>query len=229
MTDLLTTEQQAKIEALVQQMKLAKGVGTKENACSIAAINLALTGELTDDIPDCMSEVIGKWIIAIQDRMPDDMRNSDEWKRLLPLAAGTGRTKEPERLSIMMDWMWESLKLLQPFADAKGFGKEWAAMCVEKSHAAAFAAYAAYVATVAAANADAAYAAAATYAAAYAAAEAATYAAIATADYADYAADHAVTFAAYAAYAANAVVSTTHAVAWQTINPPALLEKLINV
>ena len=169
-------------------MELTKGVGTKKNACSIAAINLALTGELTDDIPDCMSEVIGKWIIAIQDRMPDDMRNSDEWKRLLPLAAGTGRTKESERLSIIMDWMWESLKLLQPFADAKGFGEEWAAMCVEKSHAAANSA------ANAAAN--------AAYAAAYAAANAAAGAAYAAANSAD---------------------------AWQVINPPALLEKLINV
>lgn len=174
MSDLLTTEQQAKIEALVQQMELTRGVGTEESACSVAAINLALTGELTDKIPDCMSEVTGKWIIGIQDRMPSEMRNSSEWKRLLPLAAGTGRTKESERLSIIMDWMWESLKLIQPFADAKGFGEKWAAMCVEKSHAAACAADA-------------------------------------------------------ATYAANAAACAANAAAWQTINPLALLEKLINV
>lgn len=193
MTDLLTTEQQAKIEALVQQMELTKGVGTKENACSIAAINLALTGELTDKIPDCMSEVIGKWIITIQDRMPDALRNSQEWKRLLPLAAGTGRDHEAKRLSIIMDWMWESLKLAQPYADANGFGEEWAAMCVEKSHAAANAAYSA-----------------ACSAAAYAA-NAAAYAANA------------------AATAADAAADAAEAGAWQVINPPALLEKLINV
>ena len=168
MSDLLTTKQQADISALVQRMELTRGVGTEESACSIAAINLALTGELTDIIPNCMSRVIGKWIIAIQDRMPDDMRNSDEWKRLLPLAAGTGHTKESERLSIIVDWMWESLRMFQPFADAKGFG---------------------------------------------AAANAAPYSA-ANAAYA-------------AAYAANAAANSADA--WQTINPPALLEKLINV
>jgi hypothetical protein len=219
MTDLLTTEQQAKIEALVQQMELTKGVGTKENACSVAAINLALIGELTDKIPDCMSEVIGKWIITIQDRMPDDMRNSDEWKRLLPLAAGTGRTKEPERLSIIMDWMWESLKLLQPFADANGFGEEWAAMCVQKSHDAANAANAAACSAAAYAAHAGAYAAnAAAHAAAYSSSAAysaaAAVAAIAT---------------AVAAAVTTADSAAAYSAAWQTINPPALLEKLINV
>jgi hypothetical protein len=207
MTNLLTTEQRAKIEALVQQMWLTKGVGTRENACSVAAINLALTGELTDEIPDCMSEVTGKWIIGIQDRMPSEMRNSSEWKRLLPLAAGTGRTKEPERLSIVMDWMWESLKPVQPFADANGFGEKWAKMCIEKSIDAAYAAYAA---------ATAAYAATASYA-------------VTAASYA---------YATSYAYAASCAAAATglrisHFIteddAWQVINPPALLEKLINV
>lgn len=214
MSDLLTTKQQAKIEALVQQMELTRGVGTEESACSVAAINLALTGELTDDIPDCMSEVIGKWIITIQDRMPDDMRNSDEWKRLLPLAAGTGRTKESERLFIIMDWMWESLGMFQPFADAKGFGEKWAAMCVEKSHAVAYSAYSA-----------------ARRAAAYSAAAAANAAAVANAAAAAANAAAAInaTHAYAAIYAAVAAVTTICADAWQVINPPALLEKLINV
>jgi hypothetical protein len=72
-------------------MTLPSGLGTEESACSIAAINLALTGELTDDIPDCMSEVIGRWIIPTQDAMPAELRNSPRWKSLLPLAAGTGQ------------------------------------------------------------------------------------------------------------------------------------------
>src|SRR6476661_3832939 len=81
---------------------LPTGIGTKEEACSIAAINLALTGKLTDRIPECMSPVIGKWIIRIQDAMPDEMRNSAAWKALLPAAAGTGRDREADRLRIIM-------------------------------------------------------------------------------------------------------------------------------
>jgi hypothetical protein len=213
----LTPAQQASIAALVQRMELSAGLGTEEHACSIAAINLALTGELTDSIPACMSSVIGEWIIRVQDRMPLEMRNSSEWKRLLPLAAGTGRTKEPERLSIVMDWMWESLKLVQPFADANGFGEEWTKMCIEKSIDAAYAAARAANAAARAANATATHAANAAYAA---------YAATAT---------HA-THAANAANAANAAARAglrishfiTEDDAWQAINPPGLLERLIH-
>ena len=69
----ITTEQQQAIASLVASMTLTQGVGTKESACSIAAINLALSGELTDRIPVCMSVVIGKWIIGVQDEMPSNM------------------------------------------------------------------------------------------------------------------------------------------------------------
>jgi len=190
LTSTLTPEQQAKIRDLVTPMHLPSGLGSKEAACSIAAINLALTGELTDSIPECMSRVIGKWIIRVQDAMPDSIRNSDEWKNLLPLAAGTGREKEAERRDMIMGWMWGALENLQPLADERGFGKAWATMTAEKSAAAAYAAYAA-----------AAYAAAA-YAAYAAAAAAAAYAAYAVA--AAVAADAVAAVAADAAAAAYA-------------------------
>jgi hypothetical protein len=212
----LTTEQRAAIAALIEPMSLAEGVGSKESACSIAAINLALTGELTDRIPDCMSEVIGRWIIRIQDRMAASIRNSAEWKRLLPLAAGTGRDKEQQRLALIMDWMWRTLSLVQPVADANGFGTEWAAMLREKTRAASAAAHAAaYTAT----------------AAAYAAAHAADYTAAAHA--ADYTA--AAAAATAAAYAADYTAAAAHAAdytagaAWQAINPCGLLQELIAV
>jgi len=134
----ITLEQQTAIAAKLASMHLPSGLGDEEAACSIAAINLALTGKLTDDIPPCMSEVIGKWIIRIQDAMPDDMRNSERWKQLLPRAAGTGRAKEKERLAIILDWMWESvLPTLQPLADKHGFGREWQTMTTERTKAAA--------------------------------------------------------------------------------------------
>lgn len=134
----ITIEQQDAIRAFVTKHHLPSGLGTKEEACSIAAINLVLTGELTDSIPACMSPVIGKWIIGVQDAMPDAMRNSDEWRLLLPLAAGTGRNHEAERSAILLDWMWDVvLPELQTLADSQGYGKEWKAMTTEKTAAAA--------------------------------------------------------------------------------------------
>ena len=166
---MATIAQQNAISAYLQGRHIPAGLGTKEEACSIAAINLALTGELTDTIPACMSEVIGQWIIVVQDAMPDDMRNSQQWRELLPLAAGTGRAKEKERLDIIFAWMWDAvLPLLQTIADSNCFGVEWKTMCAEKTQAAAEAAWAAEAARAARA-AEAAWAAGAARAAAEAA------------------------------------------------------------
>lgn len=195
----ITPQQQQAITDLLAAMTLPSGLGTKESACSIAAINLALTGTLTDDIPGCMSLTIGHWIIGIQDAMPADMRNSAAWKALLPLAAGTGRDHEDQRLQLIMEWMWETaLPLVQPAADRDGFGAEWRQMLRDRTPAAARAAEAA---------ADAAYV------AANAAAKVAEWAAEAAAN------------AARAAEAANAAADD----AWQQFNPCGLLQRLINV
>ena len=231
----ITIEQQQAIAAKLATMTLPSGLGTEEAACSIAAINLALTGKLTDVIPACMSEVIGKWIIGVQDSMPADMRNSGRWKSLLPRAAGTGRGKEKERLQIILDWMWGTvLPTIQPLADARGFGAEWQAMTKKRTQAATRAA--ATAAEAAARAAWAAYAAAAAaWAAAYAATRAAaraTWAAAATdAAYAAWEAAWAAADAAEAAYAAARAYAgaAARADAWQTFDPCGLLERLINV
>lgn len=134
----ITHEQEQAIENILRTMHLPVGKGTEDEACSVAAINLALTGVLTDEIPECMSEVVGKWIIGVQDAMPDQMRNSVEWKRLLPQAAGTGRFRERERLDIIQEWMWGTvLPSLQGLADERGFGVEWERMTTERTEAAA--------------------------------------------------------------------------------------------
>jgi hypothetical protein len=126
----LNTEQEQKIAEFIKDRCLASGLGTNQSPCSIAAVNLALTGALTDKIPDCMSEVIGTWIIRVQDCMTPRMRNSKKWKALLPLAAGTGRDEvlEFKRIDIIMDCCWNALKHYQSFADKNGFGDEWIAM-----------------------------------------------------------------------------------------------------
>lgn len=124
----LTPAQQQLIANKLEGMHILPGIGTIESTCSIAAINLALSGELTDSIPECMSPVIGKWIIVIQDAMPSRIRNSSEWKALLPLAAGTGREHEKKRAKMVLNWMWNALALKQVTADEGGYGGAWAKM-----------------------------------------------------------------------------------------------------
>jgi hypothetical protein len=126
MTQTFTQEHKAKLEQYLATHILPSGLGTKESACSIAAINLAISGRLTDDTPNCMSEVLGRATIRLQDAMPEEMRNSERYKALLPEMAGTGREHEQERLAILMNWMWSVvLPQLQPVADKHGFGDEW--------------------------------------------------------------------------------------------------------
>jgi hypothetical protein len=239
---ITTTQETAIREWLAAHPTLAVGIGDEKAACSVAAINLALTGTLTDAVPACMSVVIGQWMIGVQDAMPDDIRSSAAWRDLLPLAAGTGRAHEAERMTMVLEWMWTVvLPTVQPLADDCGFGAAWLDMCqtrtVAAADAAAAAAYAAADARDAAVYAAAAYAGAAAAAdaaadAAYAAADAAYAAAAYAAAYADADAD-AVAYAdaaaaADAAYAAYGAYGDTGA-AWHTFDPVGLLRQLIAV
>ena len=214
MTDYTEEHRQMLIEWL-EAHDLPKGLGDEQSACTLAAINLTMTGELTDYIPYCMSDVLGKAAIRLQDEMPSAMRNSKRYKALIPNMPGTGRELENERLAVLMDWMWTVvLPQVQPVADKHGFGSEWERMCVEKSAAAARAADAA----ARAADAYDAYAAAA---AAYDAARAADAAALADdARAADAAALAADAYAAAAAYADDADDF------WEAVDPIGVLERM---
>jgi hypothetical protein len=211
----ITVEQQASIAKTLEGMHLPSGLGNEHSACSLAAINLALSGRLTDEIPDCMSEVIGRWIIVTQDAMPDDVRNSGRWKSLLPLAAGTGRGNEQARLDIILDWMWGTvLPSVQPIADQQGFGKQWQKMTTER--------------TVEAANAAKETAAAGTAGwAAGAAARATAWAATTEAAAARAAAGEAA--GAFVWSARSTAWAPTEAEAWANFDPCALLERLIRI
>jgi len=218
-------------EHLARHPVLTRGLGDRERHCSIAAVNLALSGKLTDAIPDCMSEVVGRWIIRIQDAMPDDLRNSAAWRELLPLAAGTGREHEPERLAMILDWLWGVvLPQHQPIADAGGYGPEWRQMTERRTEAAARAAAAWAVARAAEAAARAASAASR---AAARAAEAAARATSAASRAAEAAADKAGA-AAQAAWAASATEAAAWAAGaegaaefWSAVDPVALLRRLV--
>ena len=163
---IFTDENRLKLQEYLATHELPSGIGTKESACSIAAINLAISGKLTDDIPPCMSLALGRATITLQDAIPHDMRNSERFKSLLPHMAGTGRDREQERADVLIDWMWSTvLPAIQHVADAGGFGNKWRRMCTERTlayagAAAARAAYAGAAAYAANAASDAANAAA---------------------------------------------------------------------
>lgn len=97
--------------------------------------HVVVNGQLTDQIPLCMRGVIADWILKIQDAMPDEMRNSQKWRRLVPLAVETGRDEQEQaRISIILEWMWtEVLPQLQRKAAEKGFGGDWAEMLSSKT------------------------------------------------------------------------------------------------
>jgi hypothetical protein len=197
----------AAIRAYLKDRHIVAGLGNEENSCSIAGMNAARGYGLTDRIAEVDSLVVGEWIIRIQDAMPDGMRNSAEWRKLLPLAAGLGRAYEKERRELILDWMWGTvLPTLQHRAESHGYGPQWLAMTVDRTTASA------RIARAAADAADAAHA-----------ADAAAYAAYAAADAAHAAA------AADAAHAAAAAAAAMREARWTTINPPALLKKLIAV
>ncbi len=138
----LTDADRERIADYLRDRHIPTGIGTAESACSVAAINIALSGRLTDDIPGCMCPVIGRWMIVAQDAMPDDMRNSPEWRALIPLAAGTRNPGlEQRRAEIALDWLWSVvLPYHQRAADAGGYGDAWRRMCKERTEAAAAAA-----------------------------------------------------------------------------------------
>ena len=216
---MITTEQEAAIrDTLATMPKLAVGVGSKEQACSIAALNLALTGTLTDKIPDCMSRVVGRWIIGVQDRMPATIRDSESWRELLVMAAGTGREHETERVALVMAWMWDALAVVQPLANEKGFGAAWATMLRERTTESAYAgAYAAEAASAYAAEA------AGAFRCAFSAAAASDAYAVEAADSVAYAAE------AAGAYAAEAAAAYAAACVWTDIDPVSCLRRLVAV
>ena len=190
------TQDQQKVKALLDaHPHLSRGIGDEDEMCTIATVNMALTGELTDDLHPCVSPIIHQWVRVTQDAMPEAIRDSNEWRECVPLIAGSVASDEIERarLERIMAWMWDALGdeavLAAVPEDAR---PAWDYMLSERTAAATVTAvvairYAVAVApaaaradAVAAAVAAAAATSYATAAAADAAADATRYAAVAT-------------------------------------------------
>jgi hypothetical protein len=137
MSESFTKEDREKVSRFLSTVSLSEGVGVVESPCSIAAINLALTGVLNDERPPCMSPIIHRFIMEVQDAAGPEMRNSKEWKALLPWAAGSLDEEEieQERLLVIRDWMWDVvLPKVRPPERLKG---AWATMLQGRSQEAA--------------------------------------------------------------------------------------------
>lgn len=136
--DSLSSQREA-IQRLLATHPLCHGVGNIKSMCTIAAINFALTDEVTDECPDCMSPVLHLWVIPVQDALPMDRLHSPNWTDTVPMAAGTNDGRDVERLALIMDWMWGTvLPQLQPLADKHGFGEKWIRMCQDRTSEAVF-------------------------------------------------------------------------------------------
>ena len=133
LAEVWTEEASGRLSSLLKDHELVAGIGEEGKFCSVEAINVALSGERSDEVPVCMSEVVGGWMRSVQDGMSDEMRNCAEWKALLPLAAGTGRCNELRRGLVLEEWVWETiLPKMSSFADELGFGSGWRSMTEQR-------------------------------------------------------------------------------------------------
>jgi hypothetical protein len=101
---------------LSPDLHLCAGVGSSDvpgqgKACTIAEINLVLTGHLDDGPHPCMSEVVRRWVIGVQDAVPDGVRNGRAWREAAAGIAGSAASYEVEtlRVQVLLGWMWDAL------------------------------------------------------------------------------------------------------------------------
>ena len=135
-----------RLQTYLNNKNLCAGLYGPDTTCSIGAINLALTGTIDDRIPDCMSSIIGNWILIIQDKMPDYIRNSKGWKKGLIKVINTGKRPADEirRMDLLLNnLLTKVLPTVQPIADQGGYGPEWLQMCDKRTPWAAYAVVAA--------------------------------------------------------------------------------------
>ena len=110
-------EARAKFAETLAGLKLVHGVGEAGDgtACTESALQLALTGRLTDDLHPCVDPAVHRWVIRTQDRL-DEATLNGPWKELAPRIVGTAGL--PDRLGKIMETMWDALASLT-FKDAE--------------------------------------------------------------------------------------------------------------
>lgn len=138
MKSSVTEEQVGELKKYLKTHKLCMSLHDHDdNVCSMAAINIALTGRIADEIPECMSRVLGRWIIVTQDLYGDDMRNSQLWKELLPIAVTKGRELEAAQLVKLISLTFNEARVVARRPERmEGIEDEWADMIRLKTESA---------------------------------------------------------------------------------------------
>lgn len=77
------------VATFVTGATLGQGLNDSQTPCTIAAINLTLSGRFSDDCPECMSPELCDFVIYLQDSITHECRNSAEWKSVIPLLLDT--------------------------------------------------------------------------------------------------------------------------------------------
>ena len=87
------------------------------------------SGERTVYAPAGKSEVIAEWVRVAGGDMPDAIREGSEWQELLVSAACAERLDDYELSDVLRDHTFgRILPLVQPTAEADGYGAPWSAM-----------------------------------------------------------------------------------------------------
>ncbi len=104
----------------IDEIKLAVGSHTSPNdgLCFMEMVAF-FAGEKHSDKPDCACPVLGAYGIALNDRMPADVRDQ-LLKPLVPLVAGT-RDKASEQKRVEFLTLWETNKVLPIVLRDRGF------------------------------------------------------------------------------------------------------------
>lgn len=114
----ITDEQRNALRAALTspELFLVSGQGDADTpgvgqACTITEISLVLIGRLDDGPHPCICNVIRRWVIRIQDDMPDEIRNSAAWREAAIGIAGSAANlaTEKRRVEFLLNWMWEAL------------------------------------------------------------------------------------------------------------------------
>ena len=96
------------------------------------------SGERTVYAPAGKSEVIAEWVRVAGGDMPDAIREGREWQELLVRAARAERLDDYELSDVLLDHTFgRILPLVQPTAEAGGYGAQWSAMSEARTVAAA--------------------------------------------------------------------------------------------
>jgi hypothetical protein len=80
---------QSLVASFVTGATLGQGLNNSQTPCTIATINLTLSGRFTDNCPECMSPELCDFVITLQDSLSHECRNSPEWKSIIPLLLNT--------------------------------------------------------------------------------------------------------------------------------------------